>query len=327
MEPALKYLALVGHSDSSKTNEEINYCFSSVNHYKTSVLFVVKNVRSEQLQLCSRFNCTNLPVKLLSELITVEESLNFLKSTGIVILLYNVHQLSKIKTVLETYQGKYNLCIDEVEFSIKTKTLVTPTDTLMDYLKNSAIHILSATSTPCMIFSNESNSKPKLHVNSRLHVKYITDRKSIYDSILQKDRAILLHTVTKVKKGHYSLFEELSNEYPGLTLVVYNGDGITVRCNQRNSLFKNHSISEVLNLLKNETHISIISGNKVSGSITDQYLQRSQNNVVFNLESDLTLWCSRSTWKSVIEQNKLIQSSIESKEWMVKIKEVILLKN
>jgi len=71
MEPALKYLALVGYSDSSKINEEINYCFSSINHYKTSVLFVVKNVRSEQLQLFSRFEKTNLPVKLLSELITV----------------------------------------------------------------------------------------------------------------------------------------------------------------------------------------------------------------------------------------------------------------
>ena len=211
----LKYLTIVGHTQSSKINEEINYCFSSVNHHKTSVLFIVRNVTADQIQLYTRFENTKLPVKILNEFVTIQESVEFLESTGIIILLYNTSQLLKIKRILENYKGEYNLCIDEVEFLIKTKDLVTSNEILMDDLKKSAIHTLGATATPFMIFLNDN--KPGV---DNLHVKYITDTKIIYDSILKKDRAILLHTVTKLKKKQYCLFEELSNEYPNLTILV-----------------------------------------------------------------------------------------------------------
>ena len=189
-----KYLALVGHIQSGKTNEEINYCFSSVNHYKTSVIFIVRNVTADQIQLHSRFENlpVKLPVKLLNEIITVEEAVEFLKSTGIIILLCNTNQLLKIKKILKIYQGDYNLCIDEVDFSIKTKDLVTSTDMLMEDVKNSANHILGATATPFALFLNERNitkfkkMKPSRNYNGieSLDVKYITDTKIIYDSIL-----------------------------------------------------------------------------------------------------------------------------------------------
>jgi hypothetical protein len=354
-----KYLGLIGHIQSGKTNEEINYCFSSVNHYKTSVLFIVRNVTADQIQLFSRFNATNLPVKLLNDIITIEEAVDFLKSTGIIILLCNTNQLLKIKKVLKVYQGDYNLCIDEVDFSIKTKDFVTSTDMLMDDLKNSANHILGATATPFALFSVEKGiTKIKKMKAARkysgietLNVEYTTELKDVYNSILKKDRAILLHTVTKIKEKQYSIFDSLSNEYPNLTLVVYNGDGITVRCNQKTSLFKNHSISEVLQFLKNQSHISIISGHLASRGIsfvssdysmhlTDQYLVPSKSahgeNILQSLRilgcypdsSPLTLWCSKETWAHIIEQtkllNKLVESSVDSKEWMFKIKEVLV---
>jgi len=358
-----KYLALVGHVQSGKTNEEINYCFSSVNHYKTSVLFIVRNVTADQTQLFSRFEIlpVKLPVKLLNEISSIEEAVEFLNSTGIIILLCNTNQLLKIKKVLKIYQGDYNLCIDEVDFSIKTKDFVTSTDMLMEDLKTSANHILGATATPFALFLNERSItkfkklKPgkKYRGIESLKVNYITDSKVIYDSILQKDHAVLLHTVTKLKKKQYSIFEELSNDYPDLTLVVYNGDGITVRCNQKTSLFKNHSISEVLQLLKNQSHISIISGHLASRGIsfvssdysvhlTDQYFIPSQNahgeNILQSLRilgcypdsTPLTLWCSKFTWCDIIEQNKLLNKLVnnthDNKEWMVKIKEVIVTK-
>ena len=151
-----KYLTLIGHIQSGKTNEEINYCYSSVNNFKLPVIFIVRNITADSLQLRDRFSQTipDLDVRLLNTLDN-SQAIDFLKNLGILILLCNEHQLKKCINVLKEYRGEYNLCIDEVDFSIKTKNLVSKIDFYLGRLKDSAIHILGATATPFAVFSCE----------------------------------------------------------------------------------------------------------------------------------------------------------------------------
>ena len=115
-----KYITLVGDVQSGKTNEEINYCWESVKSQELPVVFIVRNITADQLQLKYRFKSFDLEVKVLSSL-TIPDAVTFMDSLGIIILLCNKFQLSKMKEVLKIYKGEYNVCIDEVDFSIKTK--------------------------------------------------------------------------------------------------------------------------------------------------------------------------------------------------------------
>ena len=175
-----KYLTLIGHVQSGKTLEEINYCYSSVNHYKTPVIFIVRNIIADQLQLRYRFKDSQLNVKLLN-FYKIEQIAEILDNLGIVILLCNEYQLQKIKNVLTIYKGNYNLCIDEVDFSIKSKGCVSVIDQLLAQLKQGASHILGATATPFALFSNEPlltkikkiKCNKSYHGIDNLNIKYI----------------------------------------------------------------------------------------------------------------------------------------------------------
>jgi len=81
------YLTIIGHVQSGKTNEEINYCWNSVNNDKVPVVFIVRNITADQLQLRSRFD-ERMETKLLKHL-TVEKAVEFMESIGIIILLCN----------------------------------------------------------------------------------------------------------------------------------------------------------------------------------------------------------------------------------------------
>jgi hypothetical protein len=315
----IKYLTLIGHIQSGKTNEEINYCHSSVNHYHLPVIFIVRNIRADQLQLRDRFKNTPVKVNCLNHL-TVESATKFLESIGVLILLCNEHQLQKIQLVLRNYKGEYNLCIDEVDFSIKTKTQTSPIDTFMNNLKESANHILGATATPFAIFSSEQKLTKIKKMNPKFDYRGIDsltvnflgsanlsgfprsdaeNTEIIYSSFLQKERGVLLHTVVKKKKQQNALFDYLTEMYPDITFLVYNGEGIKVSCSSRPNTaftkrktmnaygllvnkyhlvdsvhyFENYSISEVLQILVDDpihshTHISIISGYLASRGIS-----------------------------------------------------------
>ena len=319
----IKYLTLIGHIQSGKTHEEINYCFESVNTHELPVIFIVRNIKEDSLQLRARFGeiCPKLNVKIFSHL-TIQSAVEFMDTLGIIILLCNEHQLLRMKQVLQKYRGDYNLCIDEVDFSIKTKTDESIIDVYMDLLKQGANHILGATATPIAIFSSESNNSilskvKKLNPKSNyqgienLNVKFVEPCinksmlsdlptiTSIYSSLLQKEHAIILHTVKKEKVYHSEIFDILTEWYPEFTTIIYNGDGIKVMCKNRNGnqltksrkinkygsinkyfhgadnihYFINWSISEVLQILAddseyNHSHISIISGHLASRGIS-----------------------------------------------------------
>ena len=223
-----KYLALIGHVQGGKTFEEINYCYLSVFTHKLPVIFIVRNIIADQLQLLNRFTDFNknserqLDVKVIS---TIENNIELLKSKGVLLLLCNSFQLKKIKELLMYYQGEYNLCIDEVDFSIKTKDRTSCIDKYLSDIKLGATHILGATATPVALFSSQKKLtkikrigiKTNYHGIDSLKLEFIkpvisdlfpiSDSEAmctIYDSLLLKDRCVLLHTVTKKKNIPYS---------------------------------------------------------------------------------------------------------------------------
>ena len=252
-----KYLTLVGHVQSGKTNEEISYCYTSINN-GFPVLFLTRNIKADQLQLSARISEFNktvanpLKVKILSHG-SISEIVKSMEQNYIIIFLCNRFQLKKIKEILTIYTGDYNLCIDEVDFSIKSKNNESESDYILSQIKKSANHILGATATPVAVFTTQKDMTKiiKLKPNKRYHGieslniefvdNYITnDPRSdtvtinqIYSNLLEKKSAFLLHSVTKKRKNHSSLMNYVSELFPTFTYIIYNGDGIQVLCKNR----------------------------------------------------------------------------------------------
>jgi len=255
-----KYITLVGHVQSGKTNEEIQFCYQSIQS-GIPVIFVTRNIRADQLQLSSRFadfnnkNSYNINVKIFSHG-SLEDILRSMKMNYVIIILCNTIQLRKIYNILKIYNGKYNVCIDEVDFSIKSKNNETETDYILSKIKQGATNILGATATPVAVFTTQKDVSKivKLKPNNKYHgieslniefVKnYITnDPRSdidtihkIYSNLLEKPKAVLLHLVTKKRKNQYSLMEFISGLYETFTYIMYNGDGIQVLCKNRKEI-------------------------------------------------------------------------------------------
>ena len=309
------YLALIGDVQSGKTNEEILYCFNSINN-KIPVIFIVRNIKADQLQLCNRIREYNININV--SILRGTKVLEFLKSIGILIVLCNKDQLRVTCKFLEQYGNEYNVCIDEVDFSIKTKNGTSLTDVYLTKIKNNAKNILGATATPFALFSTEKKMVvKKLHPSNKYHginslnVQHVASDirnfaesdtiaiTEIYDALLAKERAFILHSVTKKKELHTNIMHHLAEKYPSFTVLTYNGDGISLMSNNRPSLpftkkvsanmygqiinkyyfidnvhfFQNWAISEVLQLLVDDpvykhTHISVISGHLASRGIS-----------------------------------------------------------
>lgn len=252
-----KYLTLVGHVQSGKTNEEINYTYQSITN-GFSVIFILRNITADQLQLATRiqeFNKTvdnPLNVKILSHnnYSAIAKSMS---TNCVVILLCNRFQLRKMRDILTVYQGLYNVCIDEVDFSIKTRNMVSETDVILDQIKRGANHILGATATPVALFTSQPQIgkiiKLKPNTNYRgidsLNIEFVdnfvtNDPRSdiatinkIYTTLSSKDHCVLLHSVTKKRKNHTNLMNFISQLFPSFTYIIYNGDGIIVLCKNR----------------------------------------------------------------------------------------------
>ena len=307
----MKYTTLIGHVQSGKTHEEINFCYRSISE-NIPVIFITRNIISDQLQLQERILLykEKLNVQLLRN-ISIDDGVSFLNSVGILILLCNSNQLNKAQCVLNKYNGIYNVCIDEVDFSLKTSDNSSKTDQILNTIKHGSNRVLGATATPFAIFSTDSAltkcryikpGKTYRGINS-LQVKFVPPNvqsdTEIYTSLLTKERAVLLHTVSKKKSDHTTLLNNISSEWNTFTVLTYNGDGIQMICKNRPLIpftkarssnqygqvilkyfylngvhhFHNWSISNVLQLLvddphHNHTHISIISGHLASRGIS-----------------------------------------------------------
>ena len=320
----VRYLTLIGHVQSGKTIEEINYCYSSITQHQVPVVFIVRNITADQLQLRDRFSNFDhsMEVQLLKSL-NNETAVAFLENCGVLVLLCNEVQLRKAKNILIQFNKPYHVCIDEVDFSIKSRTHLTSIDNHLSFIKKNAKHILGATATPFAVFSSEKElskvrritPQRKYHGIETLNVEYVDSciirseedfpmcdmpaMDTIYETFMEKESGMILHTVVKERENHYRIQQYLSVTYPEMTVIVYNGDGITVICKRRNDkpmcdrknlnkyrqlinvysykngvhTFSNYSISEVLQILiddpeHNHTHISIISGYLASRGIS-----------------------------------------------------------
>jgi hypothetical protein len=320
-----RYLTLVGHVQSGKTIEEINYCYSSIHKYKVPVVFIVRNVTADQLQLRKRFSDHDITVALLKDL-SDDAVREIMESLGVIILLCNTHQLQRMKDLLGGYTKKYHVCIDEVDFSIKSKGLNSPIDILLHDIKAGASHILGATATPFALFSTQKDLSKVKSITPKKNYRGIEElcvnfvdsciiRKEpdfplcdmaamdeIYETFLEKSHGVILHTVVKERQNHCMIQKYLASVYPGMTTIVYNGDGIRVVCRMRDNspfankkelnqyrqlvntyhqiheenfivhYFQRYSISEVLQLLLDDhhdhSHISIIAGHLASRGIS-----------------------------------------------------------
>jgi hypothetical protein len=178
-----------------------------------------------------------------------------LRNCGIIILLCNGYQLRKICLVLDKNFIKFNLCIDEVDFSIKTKNLTSKIDFYLSKLKQSANHIIGATATPIALFSGDKflTKIKKLTPNENycgletLNINYLLSNitkypesdypaiNEMYSKLLEKDNCVLLHTCSKLKKFHSDLLDYLVDLFPQFTCLTYNGNGIKLICNSRKS--------------------------------------------------------------------------------------------
>lgn len=291
----IKYLTLVGSVQSGKTIEEIMYCYSSTNNYHCPVVFLVRNILADQLQLSSRLKQFNekiqepyiLKSSPLSHL-TLQSALGLLKECGIIIALCNVTQLNRLNVILSSYNGKYNLCIDEVDFSIKSSYKTTQTDIVLSKLKEGANHIMGATATPFALFSSEYNLLSKIkkinsHPNYKdiysLEIRYIgyigyigskltpeikdfENMDKIYGECSLKNFCIILHTVHKKKIIHNKLLHYISEKYKTFVVLSYNGDGIIVKNFCDKPLLKNINLNSYNQLVnkyyyQNNEHIFI----------------------------------------------------------------------
>jgi len=401
-----KYVTLIGYVQSGKTNELLNYCYQSTSFFKMPVIFILRNMNTDLLQLLNRFDTfANIPlskIRSISQLYSsgdgINEVLRLLQENGIIILLCNRYQLDKVLEPLSIFvqgEGKYNVCIDEVDFSIKSKDFTSKIDKRMKRIKLHANHILGATATPFAVFLSDNKltkikkidvAKNYNGINS-LNIKFVEPViiknknlfpycdyraiKEIYSSCAEKEYSVLLHTVLKEKIFHRLLSDYIRKKYPLFTVVIYNGDGIIVKSCKKlkgikgilidetniTTIFSNsaYSISDVLQILKNNkcSHISIISGHLASRGIsfvssdysihlTDQYFHPGKKSHGENLlqslrllgcykdSPHLTLWCSKNTWESILSQQLLIESVVnscdDSTNWFSKIQELIIKK-
>ena len=256
----MKYTTLIGHVQSGKTHEEINFCYRSLSE-KIPVLFITRNIISDQLQLQERIQSYSLSVTPSLNVTvlkhnTVEQAVAFFKSIGIIILLCNHHQLKKAVEMIDLYHGKYNVCIDEVDFSLKSKDHTTKIDRYLDYIKQNSNQVLGATATPFALFSSEPSItdieyiKPGKNYRGiqALTLKFVTPNISlsvhsdalaindVYTSLLEKESCVLLHTVSKKKEIHKSLLRYIPALWNSFTVLTYNGDGIQLICKKRNTI-------------------------------------------------------------------------------------------
>jgi hypothetical protein len=310
----------VGNVQSGKTYHEINYCYSS----KYPVIFIVRNINADQLQLKNRFN--EHAISNVHLLKTCADPLECLQTKGVLITLCNQKQVTKILTLINGFNKPYNVCIDEIDYSIKSHNESSQLDKLLSELKSKANFVLGATATPIALFTSEKKDfqikkvppQKNYHGIETLDVQFVEScilrsesdfpscdmeaMDTIYEHILEKDRAVLLHTVVKDRTCQYKIQQYLTKWYPQITTLVYNGDGIKVICTHRGCIpftehkmmncynqlinkyyileengtvihyFQNYSISEVLQLFVNDhynhTHISIISGHLASRGIS-----------------------------------------------------------
>ena len=307
-----EYEIAVGMVQSGKTFEMLCYSWYSINVMKSSVIYVLRNATPDQLQLIQRvteFNQQDYLIEQPMNIITLHESdekvIEAIKGgKTIVSCLANYVQVRRLERIIREsgLSLNFNLCIDEVDFTVKTKDgSGSSLETCFGPLKEKAKHIFGVTATPMALFFTQQ--KPDRYISlkpakyykglDKLVPKILRKTKfgyrQVYSEFLEQKSGILLHTTSTYNKEQEHIFNTLYKEYPDITYVLFNGKRIAIRYpnNKIIDWKKSKSISKILQFLKDDTfrhtHISIICGFLASRGVsfvsedyewhlTDQYL-------------------------------------------------------
>lgn len=235
-------ILLSGFVQSGKTNEMLFYCWWSIFVANRSVVFLTRNITADVLQLKDRINTFNKKFVLRPEYNLTDKKL--------IIGMCNHIQIKNICEITERLP--YNLCIDEYDYSIKSRNNTSELEKYLAVLEERCRHQLGATATGFAVVSAKKITKilqipvpDNYYGIDDLNVMYVPDvnpikynmdwkieddvnLRIVYDSFMYKKEGIILHNVTKFKKMHHKLMMSLVKKYNGLCVVVYNGDGILV---------------------------------------------------------------------------------------------------
>lgn len=293
-------ILLSGNIQSGKTNQMLIYCWWSIFIARRQVVFVVRNIKADKLQLLERIKIFNKTfIKNKKYYINVIN--NSCKNPGIIISLANYQQ---IKTLLlfNIHKRKYNLCIDEADICVKSKDNTSKLESFFVKLENNAKHILRVTATDFAVIVGKINSitkiikldKPKNYIGIKdINIKII-DKKIIenddyiiilYKELLKKDRFFILHSASKYKSDHLNYFNIITKNFKNITTIIYNGDGITLKPGEHTDIQKKWlskynidkefyvfrksvKISDVLQLVKHHKYIVVISGHLASRGVS-----------------------------------------------------------
>lgn len=203
----------------------------------------------------------------------------------------------------------------------------------------------------------------------------------VYDNLFKKERFFVLHSTAKFKDIQTEISYKLVKNYPKLTTIVFNGNGFVVTPNRDANfdrwvkilekkfgkrrisrvliddydfdsikISKGVKLSELLQLMKKQKYLSIISGNLASRGLsfvsqdyklhlTDQYYCPSENAHGETLlqgirlfgcyndiseENKLTLWINKSIWKDIKEQYKILKGYIKKLKNKENIKDTLV---
>ena len=306
-----------GFVQAGKTTEILGYIWKSIYIQKRKVILLLRNIKADLYQFDERIRLFNNSISqegLSGDTYSLKYSKSFnLQPPNIVEnLIIGIANPTQIRNILTHISKKptheYNLCIDEVDYTVKSKEKTTSLELLLEQLKEKTSHIMGFTATCfsslwvddpvcvhqlkppdnyyglkdiryCPLFSG-SHKIPEEDINIPL----------IYSDLNGRE-FILLHTTVTYILHQLKLFLFLSKSYPSYSLILYNGRGIKVKIPSifkedlvipkgtkvKRSVFSNiyhfkqSSISTVLQILKNSRvpkKIVIISGILASRGIS-----------------------------------------------------------
>lgn len=299
------YEIVVGKVQSGKTRILLEYCQKSIHELNISCIYFTRNIKADKLQLLKRAKEFDTFLKIVDGNQYHDEQLAKIIQSGscIVLFLMNNIQSKKAWNVVHNYNTQYNLCIDEVDLSVKSKERTTKLEETFYKIKERANHVLGVTATPVANYLNEDICKIHKTIApddyrgvEHLVPHFVENVEQAYDQFVQKDAGILLHKGSVKKRDQMGWLRILPLLYPNMVVMTYNADGIFIRGAERlmkNSrkyfmtnycglenvhVFKSATISSIIQLLTDRgyKHISIISGLLASRGVSfvsDDYLK------------------------------------------------------
>lgn len=333
-------ILLSGSVQSGKTHELLCYCWWSIYITNRHVIFLTRNIKSDILQLRERIDMFNTSI--------VKDERFFIKDERITIILANNYQIDKVYKIIK--DRKYNLCIDECDLCIKSFDNSSKMETSFKDLKANAKHIVGATATGFATLALDKTISSVFKLENPLNYYSINDinikivdgssRKiflDIYSHLMKKSNFFILHNVSRYTVDHDIIALAINNMFPEIVTIIFNWKGTVVKINADEYRYtRSVPLSRILQSLKKYKYISIISGDLASRGLsfvsddfklhlTDQYFDPSlfthgekliQGLRILGKYNDLpklTLWCSDTTHKRIIEQYKNLNTYIDSR--------------